>query len=1545
MPRKHYLFLFLFLFAFFQSFSRDLDEIKRSGKLYVGLTQYDYENINYLLAKEFARYLNVEFIEVTITRNDIFSINGVFPDDVITNPQRIYTPDIFSKVDVICSNLSRQPWRAKLFDLAGGLTSAELLVYRKSLEIPLNYSMLGNKKIAFSSGTSFEENMTRINEENGGSIILLASDNDEIVKDLFREKQADGIILDADEALKFVASDNDAMICFPISKAVQTGWAVEKGNELGAEIDHFFENISNSGLLDDLFTQKFGVSYSEYKLKLSEYNDLEIYHRDLDEILASKKLVVGLRERKFVYDEEEKQFMHALAEEFADYLGVTLEYVIVPSISKYWENSEGKIVKDSAYSPPWFNYFDVACEVFAPLDWRLNKIDMVGIYPSEYNVIAKKGTPIKSIEDLKKLKGVTAKGSVYEGILAKNGLKNLQYESVKNFIPSILNGSADYTILYNAFVETADYPELETKISLGTVDVSWGLRKDQPLLKAKIEEFVRDSRRKGLIRVLMKAMKGQTLQSANDFISSYYESFQTGQQPSIIYSSEDGLPQEDVFTIFQDSKAYMWFGTNSGAVRYNGRTMETMKGGLQGASIFDICEDSTDALYFATSKGIISYKNDTIEKTLLEEYSFRKIFKDAHDWLWCNTNNKIFLITGEDVYDFTDGFPAVQGKINEITGDADGEDIFIATSEGVFRYNVDQRKIEKVIDVSTYALNVDYNDSLWFSTSNGLFITHLDNLSEDFDIRSVKNYNAVFGLGASTLVKSIIQNKYGSVWLISEEEIVQVFSTDQKGRIYHKGKELSNNSILSFAQDLEDNIWIGFSGGLQKLSNQKSLKNFYPDRLKSYVYSIEQDQRGRLWLTTNTGVYYFNGQLKDFTSYLGKGSSNKYLLNILPDGNLLITSPEAFYVVDVNTLKVIRKRSFDRYIFGLENVFVTSSREIFLLTGINGLVYYFSDMYARPVVVDNKLSYGVFDMAEYSGHYVAGNNNGLVLLDEGDMRPYKQTNCEVWSLFPDGKLLWIGTECGLQLLEGDTIKPVKIRNFEEGLSIKSIASARNRNFLWLGTNEGVMYFNRSTRELEFTISSKDGLRGEEITVEGLFVDENGLLWIGTYHGVSNYNIKAKQPIKYAPFCYVEKFLLNNEPYKLKDNMVFRYNENNLLFEITALSFSDESSIEYEYYLRGINHDYLSYYKGDDYRAKFTNLPPGKYEFLFKAKGKNNIWGYVQKVQFTIQKAWYNTWFFRISLGLLILFVIILVYRIRLRAIQKQRDRLEELVNERTRELREAYDEIEAQRDLATNQRDQIASQKKEITDSIQYAQQIQRSLLPSPKDMKQKLNDHFVLFKPRDIVSGDFYWLSERNGRVIYTAADCTGHGVPGGFMSMMGITYLNELVNVMSINDTGKMLDQLRKDIIKALGQKDIDSTSKDGMDMALCVIDFKKRKLQFSGANNPLYLIRNQELIEIKGDKMPIGIYSHMEPFTMHDISLEKDDVIYVFSDGYPDQFGGERDKKFTYKRFKNLLLEVSTKPMNEQKEILENRLYEWMGMNEQLDDIVVVGVRIVG
>lgn len=294
--------------------------------------------------------------------------------------------------------------------------------------------------------------------------------------------------------------------------------------------------------------------------------------------------------------------------------------------------------------------------------------------------------------------------------------------------------------------------------------------------------------------------------------------------------------------------------------------------------------------------------------------------------------------------------------------------------------------------------------------------------------------------------------------------------------------------------------------------------------------------------------------------------------------------------------------------------------------------------------------------------------------------------------------------------------------------------------------------------------------------------------------------------------------------------------------------------------------------------------------------------------------------------------------------EKANKELENKVKERTAEIAEKNHQLLERNEEIAAQRDLVTEQHQSITESIQYAKKIQTALLPPEAYVNELIKENFILFKPRDIVSGDFYWIRQVKDYIFVVAADCTGHGVPGALMSMLGISFLNEIVLKNEVEQTNEVLNELRRKVKYSLRQTGKDGEAKDGMDLALAAINIRTNILHFSGAYNPIYIARNKEIIQIKADKMPIGIHPNERPtFTNHEFELQPNDNLYLFSDGFSDQLGHRTGKKFMSKNFRELLQTICQGSMHQQKETLDDTIEDWKGDVEQTDDILVIGIRV--
>lgn len=535
--------------------------------------------------------------------------------------------------------------------------------------------------------------------------------------------------------------------------------------------------------------------------------------------------------------------------------------------------------------------------------------------------------------------------------------------------------------------------------------------------------------------------------------------------------------------------------------------------------------------------------------------------------------------------------------------------------------------------------------------------------------------------------------------------------------------------------------------------------------------------------------------------------------------------------------------------------------------------------------------------------------------------------------------------------------------------------------IWLGahkTNQNTVVMRRKT-DGSYQPDTLLCRRIPFMVIESIYPDKENT-WIGGSDGL--YRVKNYFNKKYNTDFYtlIRKVIIGEDSLaysgycKKWKNQAFLgsklpYTKNSITFEYSAAYFTPSNGIEYSFFLEGYDNHWSMW--TEQTKKEYTNLPEGDYIFMVKAK---NIYGFESRrfhYHFIIQPPWYRTWWAYLLFALAAILFVWAVVKINIKRLQIAKRNLERLVKERTAEIskknriletqkaeiEQQKNELEQKNDLLERKNEEIRTQhdelltkneiieqkNKHITDSIVYAQRIQKALLSPQKYIERYLDDYFIMLIPKEIVSGDFYWIRCINNFLLIVAADCTGHGVPGAFMSMLGIAFLNEITSRREITQSHEALEALRKEIKDALWKTDQRYQQKDGMDIALCAINKETRLLQFSGAYNPLYIIRNKEFIEYKGNKMPIGSYINEKPFTNHEISLQKGDCLYMFSDGFVDQVGEKCGRKFLKKRFKQLLHDIHHHPMPKQKEILSKTLASWKGERQQIDDVLVVGFRI--
>ncbi|MEA3317750.1 MAG: SpoIIE family protein phosphatase, partial [Bacteroidota bacterium] len=455
----------------------------------------------------------------------------------------------------------------------------------------------------------------------------------------------------------------------------------------------------------------------------------------------------------------------------------------------------------------------------------------------------------------------------------------------------------------------------------------------------------------------------------------------------------------------------------------------------------------------------------------------------------------------------------------------------------------------------------------------------------------------------------------------------------------------------------------------------------------------------------------------------------------------------------------------------------------------------------------------------------------------------------------------------------------------------------------------------------------------EFSIGAYFKSKKGEIFFGGISGINSFfpdSIKINRIPPKIAITEVEIVAKNKKTLKYPssdDVLHIPYKNNLITVEFSVLDYTNPKQNTYAYKLKGAGDEWINI--GNRRYATFSKLAPGKYTFIVKGANSDYVWNEEGVSLDIIVKT--PIWKKDISYVVYIVLIISLILF---------------LVQYRTRHLRKTNLKLKEKELIAiqvAKQKEELSVKNKSITDSIIYAKRIQESLLPSKIYFKELLPKSFILFKPKDIVSGDFYWVAHKANKIFLAVVDCTGHGVPGAFMSIIGFELLRNIINEQNIQEADEIMSHLNKGIIDTLGKSD-DISIKDGMDMSLCVIDRNNSILEYSGAFRPLYMIRDNKLDEIKGGRFSVGMLDDNEndKILKTVISIEKDDVFYMFSDGYADQFGGPEGKKYKYRRFRHMLLNIHRNSLEKQKEFLDKSIEDWKGNEEQVDDILIVGIK---
>jgi serine phosphatase RsbU (regulator of sigma subunit)/ligand-binding sensor domain-containing protein len=1049
----------------------------------------------------------------------------------------------------------------------------------------------------------------------------------------------------------------------------------------------------------------------------------------------------------------------------------------------------------------------------------------------------------------------------------------------------------------------------------------------------------------------------------------------------------DGNPQ--TFNIIQDNRGVMYFANQTNILEFDGKTWQKIYLPAD-PNVYSFAKDNSGRIFVGASAGEFGYleagedgnmKYKSLSDKIPEDKKQFTLVRQVHK----TKKNQILFITSLTIYIYENDkitTIGISSPDNQFSGSFRVNDrIFIhEKGRGILEFeNNELKQLDGTGDVYVQRQPL----GMYPGPGNSLYITcwqdsmkHLSNGKlQDIEVDPLL-YNIIYSSIYSE--NYFLGALYGKGMVIFDKNfnVIKHISSDNG---------LQNNSVWCVYTDTDNNIWMGTNDGISVIYADLPHTPFseYSNLTEPVYTSIKYG--GNLYIgTTSSGVFYKDFSQENSVSG-GKfklvenetGFTQIWKIDTLNNSLLFAGQSGLFEIIDNKALLIGPNVSVKNFI-GLSN-----HRDYLLAIGGNGLSlfkYQNKKWEFKHTLKNFKGNYRYIQEDANGNFWITDRISGVfrIKLDSKLESVIEEKSYTTENGLPDiydnyvyklNDRLIFATKKGLYKFDEKSdmfIKDPEMEAiFNKEVSIEKIIQAQNGNIWFKEVIEDQKIKNKQYWELG--LIKKIGSSFEIIKTPFYKVKNNiysinqisdNELIIGTEKGFVLFELDKKKDFKKVYNSMIRKveFVKNDSiffggTFINKDNKIsliqdperipqIPFEFNGLRFFFTSIFYEEPEKTQYKFILKGNDTEWSDWKYVNE--KEYSNLDPGTYTFIVKARNLYNVESNTAEFTFEIMPPWYRTfWAF---IGYFILFGLFIfgLIQLSISRVKKQREYLKRIVEERTKEIQIQKEEIEAKNEILSEQNEEINQKNISITASINYAKRIQESILPLKEKIAIGLPDNFILFKPRDIVSGDFYWYAEKGDKIVYTAVDCTGHGVPGALMSMIGSEILSKIVNN-NILKAGQILEQMNDNVVKILKQ-DKEGLSQDGMDIALLVIDKANKSVEYAGAKNPLVYIHNGELIEVKAGRSGIGGYQHEKKiFEGHLIKYESPTWFYLFTDGFQDQFGGPGNRKFMIKRLKERLLDIHYKPMSEQHDILKNEIEHWMEGTFQTDDILLTAIKL--
>lgn len=1029
-----------------------------------------------------------------------------------------------------------------------------------------------------------------------------------------------------------------------------------------------------------------------------------------------------------------------------------------------------------------------------------------------------------------------------------------------------------------------------------------------------------------------------------------------GQTYSFRNYSGENIPNKFIYTLNQSAEGFLWVGTGAGIFKFDGYNFFPVvyPDSVVSRNPTVSFKDKNGTLWFGSNDGKIYYNRDgglanlNVENTR----SISEILQGPDGLIYIVPQGRAIITVnpenpGEigkyelppDRVMFSASFTASDELLIGSQGDilvcTLGKDSVIVKDiiEG-FDYS-SVTSIHRTDDNSRFIVGTEDNGLFQLKiTQSGNEVTRFREHPEWSDLRIKVIYeDSENNIWVSTLDRGVIQIQYSAN-----------FENIESVHLYNKETGLSSDDTRLTFQDAEGNIWFGLFGGGISMLTSYAFEYYTPGKTGSennIIYINHFDKN--YFLGTPVGFHKFDpvkGKTLSFTNLTQKVGGTlitSYFLD--KDGNLWIgTDGNGLFVRNSSGNVRLFYKSFDSGADNIKDIEI-DGRNIWLAT-INGVVV-IDKLTARVKNVFNNSdgdlphnSINKIFISSAGQAYIGTESERLYMIDRdfnvsrgnGVLSGSVINKVLSFSESKDG-FIWASTNGnGIFGCKNDSVSPVDRTNGLMSNYCYSIL-ADSKNYIWAGHEKGFSRFDPATGIVN--VFGADFAKGGVCNPDALFESADNKILIGTTEGLIIYDSKKDSKSLVPPFNNITSVVINDRVYSYQKSYNLPYSRYKIIVNFTGINFSAPDKVYYSTYLENFDSDWSSMTVS---REETYNLSDGRYKFSVMSVNENNL-SQEQPVTFEISIAgpWWRKWWSILSAIILVAGTIVIVIRERDKSQKKIQDYLEK--------------ELDARTSVVMRQKGEIELQNIEITDSINYAKRIQSSILPDITKLKESFKDAFILFHPRDIVSGDFYWFDKLDDeRFVLVCADSTGHGVPGAFMSMIGSTLLQDIVSRKRISKPSEILGLLDKQIFSTLNQNVELGVSNDGMDMVVCEFNLKTRHIRFASAMRPVIIVLDGEPFYIKGNRSSVGGESVIDKyFDDQEYYLSEGDTIYLFSDGLPDQFGGIDGKKMKIARLKRIIEQVSKLPMSEQKEALSKFYYEWKGEYDQVDDVLLMGVRV--